>query len=260
MDNVEVKSEEQKIKDSIVVSESLKEEEVKSTDAKVTEEVEKEESSPSPSPVVKRDRVSERIGELTRHRRVAEERANTLQKRVEELSAKLADAQDPMETTRLHGQVAATETAMQIAKEDLGEIENQTKQHKWQEALSTVSEEYSDYEDVVSKASDTVSEEVASIILNSGEDGARLVYHLAKNPSDSNKLNSLSGRQLDIAVAKILAKIDITSQFPQQNQQVKKSGAPRPIQPITAKASYSDAEEESVEDYIKRRRAADAKK
>jgi hypothetical protein len=91
-----------------------------------------------------------------------------------------------------------------------------------------------DFEEVVSDSDAIVTKAMAEAIVSS-EDGHLIVYHLAKNPDEAERIASLS----PAAQAREIGKIEATLSKPAPK---KPSGAPAPISPVGGKASATSAE------------------
>lgn len=94
-----------------------------------------------------------------------------------------------------------------------------------------------DFEEVVADSDAIVTRAMSEAIISS-EDGHLIVYHLAKNPDEAERIASLS----PAAQAREIGKIEATLSKPAPK---KPSSAPAPISPVGGKASATSAEPDS---------------
>jgi hypothetical protein len=119
--------------------------------------------------------------------------------------------------------------------EDKQKLEKSFREH-----AQKVAAEIEDFEDVMSSASDTmITETMADAVMHAGEIGPRLLYHLAKNPAESQRIATLPTARQAAEIGKIEAKL---SAAPEPK---KPSKAPEPINPIGGKAPATDDEPDS---------------
>jgi hypothetical protein len=144
------------------------------------------------------------------------------------------------------------------------EQQNVIKSH--QERLKSFSEKTKDFNDVLMEVDDIVVSPAVSQLLVTSENGPELMYELAKNRDEFEKLNKLP----PLAAARELGRIEsrISSKSTEKKVETKKiTSAPKPIEPVGAGGkgstpksitdpNLSQAEYEALRrEQIKRRRA-----
>lgn len=108
-----------------------------------------------------------------------------------------------------------------------------------QEAQSAAAETYNqrvsetvsripDFVDVVSKSDAKLSPALQEALMDS-EKGPDLVYHLAKNPAEVDRLNSMSVRQMDREIGRM--ELSIGAKAPPPPPAARTTSAPAPIKP-----------------------------
>lgn len=201
--------------------------EAETDDKRAVEEPQAEEADAEEAPEKKRNRKSakERIAELTRQRREAEERA----RRAEEALAKRPapeDFDDPAayEEARddyLYNRRRAKEereraqaTAKTIAEETMADFRSHAAAFK---------AEAPDFDAVAYTA--PIADHVANMIASMGEDGPRVAYALGKDHQFARELSSLPPTLAAVELGRLAAKA--------KPQRRLASKAPPPVSPVT---------------------------
>lgn len=91
-----------------------------------------------------------------------------------------------------------------------------------------------DFVDVVSKADVQISSELLEALRDS-EKGPDLVYHLAKNPAEAERLNGMSVRQMDREIGRL--ELTIGAKAPAPAPAARTTNAPAPAKTGTAAAA-----------------------
>lgn len=120
----------------------------------------------------------------------------------------------------------------------------QTLQHNFRTQMEQAQAEYEDFEEVALNPDVTITAPMAEVIASS-EIGAKLAYHLGKNPTEALRIARMS----PIAAARELGKIEakLTAAAP-----TALSKAPAPIAPVGGKAKASENPDNmSMEDWVK---------
>jgi hypothetical protein len=107
----------------------------------------------------------------------------------------------------------------------------------WSDRVKAAKAEMPDFEDMVSSADVTVSNEVRDAIFES-DVGPRILYHLAENPDFAVKLQGMTLTAALRAIGRLEAQYEKTE--PQTKSVVGKSKAPAPITPIRSAANGRD--------------------
>lgn len=114
-----------------------------------------------------------------------------------------------------------------------------------------------DFEETIEDVDDIpMSVELETVFLES-DNGPELMYELAKNREEYERISKLSGRAFDRAIGAFEARISGNSQVKKETE-VKKTKAPPPLKPVGSKSSASiekDPDEMSYEEYKKWREA-----
>ena len=119
------------------------------------------------------------------------------------------------------------------------EIERQNERKS--EMIQSGERKYADFEDVVANAKAEISEPAFYSILEA-ENAADIIYHLAKNPSEADRIAALSpyaqAKEIGKLEDKLLAK------------PVKQSNAPEPVTPVKgASTTVKSLENMTIEEY-----------
>lgn len=202
--------------------------------------------------------ANERIAEVTRKWRDSERREQLALKEAADLRAKLkepnpADFDDVSELT-------AAKVAHTLDSRDVKRLEStavsereQAQVHKletFREKSVDARERYTDFDEVVIKpARLPMSQDTQSIILDMDE-SADVIYHLAKNPQEAQRIDRLTDREKAFELGKIAAKI--TTAPPRKVTQ-----AAAPIESVGGKSSGGagfNPEKASVEEFSERYR------
>jgi hypothetical protein len=200
----------------------------------------------------------ERWNKLTREKNDALRRADDLEKEVAKLKGGLkepnpADYDDVSDLT-------AAKVDHTLDQREIKRLEGQTTQSRQQADAAKLEifnakadearEKYDDFDDVVIKpARLPMSQDTQSIILDMDE-SADVIYHLAKNPAEAQRIDRLSDREKAFELGKIAAKI--TQPPPRKVTQ-----AAAPIESVGGKSSGGagfDPAKASVEDFSERYR------
>jgi hypothetical protein len=113
--------------------------------------------------------------------------------------------------------------------------EYQSKIQSFQKNAKALAKQIDDYEDVLEEVSDiTLSLAVQDALLES-DNGPELMYELAKNKSDFERINSLSPMQAMREIGRLEARL--TSKKDSSKKEVSTTKAPPPANPVTAKAA-----------------------
>lgn len=206
-------------------------------------------------------KLERRFSEITKQREAAREEARrereareSLEAKVRDLEAKIQPKAEPVtESEPLPEQFsdmyeyakALTDYRVEQRLQEEKQKEAQAKaaaEHAklidaWGQRVKAAKAEMPDFDDMVSSADVTVSNEVRDAIFES-EVGPRILYHLAENPDFAVKLQSMTLTAALRAIGKLEAQYEKTE--PQTNTVVGKSKAPPPINPIRSAANGRD--------------------
>lgn len=239
--------------------------------------------------------VRKKIGKQVRRRKEAEEfarerdadaareraRAERLERELAEARGKSStgqptdgkssdeDAEPKMEDFKTVGEYTKALTKYEVRQAAKAARAGQAKatEHTQRQAIvdsfverqKTFMSEHPDYEDVLEE----VDEDLPPVAMNyfvESEMGPHLAYHLAKNPSEIERLRKLSPSRVIAELGKLEAKLAPAAE-PQkgtQPQQARQSRAPAPVQPIdasSAPAVQKDPSQMSVQELRAFRRA-----
>jgi hypothetical protein len=103
-----------------------------------------------------------------------------------------------------------------------------------------VAKEIEDFEDVMSTSEAKVTEPMTEAMLHAGEIGARIAYHLAKNPEEAERIAALPASRQAVEIGKLEMKLSSPEAQPK-----KPSKAPEPITPLGGKTVKGDDEPDS---------------
>lgn len=120
------------------------------------------------------------------------------------------------------------------ANRQANQVQNQANQ-AWQSKVNTFSESTPDYASTLSNADSQLKTEVLQDIMDS-DVGPQIAYHLAKNPNESDKLNTMNQRQYNRYFNKLEEKFENQAIVPLDTQN-KVSKAPDPIGTPKGKSS-----------------------
>lgn len=217
--------------------------------------------------------VRKKIGKQVRRRKEAEEfarerdadaareraRAERLERELAEARGKSStgqptdgkaddDAEPKMEDFKTVGEYtkALTKYEVRQAAKAARAGQAQATEHTQRQAIvnsfverqKTFMSEHPDYEEVLEE----VDEDLPPVAMNyfvESEMGPQLAYHLAKNPSEIDRLRKLSPSRLIAELGKLEAKLAPAAEPPKgaQPQQARQSRAPAPVQPIDASSA-----------------------
>jgi len=130
-------------------------------------------------------------------------------------------------------------------KQELAQHQTQSKvQTDWITKIAQAKADYSDYDTVMEDAQDIPITEAVQEAIQGSDLGGDIVYYLAKNPEEANRINSLS----PMAAAREIGRIESYVEY-EKDQKTKKvvpvSKAPSPIKPVK---SSSGSGTKSLED------------
>lgn len=187
----------------------------------------------------------QRIAELTRQKREAEERA----RRAEEALAKAKppkfedfDTEDAFEEARAeyYGQRVAARSAREAARETAAQIET-TAVREYLSHAEAFKAQAPDYEQVAHFA--PISDDVSRAIVRMGEDGPAVIYALGKNHDLAREISALDPVSAAIELGRIAATLQrparkVASKAPPPVRPVSDAGGP--TTPNPEKMSYAD--------------------
>lgn len=231
-----------------------------------------------------------RINTLTRQKREAEDATRKANDRIAELEAKPAgdkpdgekpeaeakppkvDPNDPEPKPEdfEHFETFSKEQAKWVVRQDkreTAEADAQTRNEEaqreafdqWTTRLDAAREVHDDFDDVVGSTEAKTTPAMEQAIIDS-EHGAELAYHLASNPSESERIAKLS----PVAAIRELGRIEATLTKPTPETPTKKvTKAPDPVKPITGgsaggERTIFDASDFNEYDDIRRAQVANA--
>jgi len=123
--------------------------------------------------------------------------------------------------------------------------EAQTQASRYESSVATARAETPDFDDVVSGAEIPVTPAIRDAILES-DNPAKLQYHLAKNPSEIERISKLS----PVQQVKAIGAIEATLASPART-----TSAPAPVRPIGSGPAQKPLASMSMEEYAAYRRA-----
>lgn len=244
-------------------------------------DVKTEESStpetPAEKPEVKSDdKYLKRINKLTWQRSEARREAEALRRRLEELEAKSsqpakATEAEPKETdfqsyADYLRAVARYETNQRLMAERKASEETALKQtrdqyesqiaQEFQDRISDFREQTEDFDDVVQGSGifdlpDSPTVKAMSLAIAESDTGPQILYHLAQNIKEANRIARLS----PYAAAREIGKLEATLSTPKPK---KPSKAPDPITPIGGKAGVDSTvpkDSDDIDTWMKKERA-----
>ncbi len=242
-------------------SEAVETTEPQEVDQGQSEPVEAENEATATEDRKQNPKLERRFSEITKQREAAREEARrereareSLEAKVRDLEAKIQPKAEPVaESEPLPEQFsdmyeyakALTDYRVEQRLQEEKQKEAQAKaaaEHAklidaWGQRVKAAKAEMPDFDDMVSSADVTVSNEVRDAIFES-EVGPRILYHLAENPDFAVKLQSMTLTAALRAIGKLEAQYEKTE--PQTNTVVGKSKAPPPINPIRSAANGRD--------------------
>lgn len=245
------------------------------------QDVKPEESStpetPAEKPEVKSDdKYLKRINKLTWQRSEARREAEALRRRLEELEAKSSqpaktEEAEPKESdyqsyAEYLRAVARYETNQRLMAERKASEEKALKQtrdqyesqiaQEFQDRISEFREQTEDFDDIVQGSGifdlpDSPTVKAMSLAIAESDIGPQILYHLAQNIKEANRLTRLS----PYAAAREIGKLEATLSNPKPK---KPSKAPDPITPIGGKSGVDSnlpKDSDDVETWMKKERA-----
>jgi hypothetical protein len=167
-----------------------------------------------------------------------------------EFTAKSAVAADRKARTEAEARAKAEEQNKAVASE-------------WDKSVEAARESHEDYDEKIDQAKEDIkagklkpanNTVLGAIVASDAK--AELLYHLLSNPEELEQLNSLPQHMVGYALGKIEAKITSAKPSkPAPEKTVKPN--PKPPEPVTGKASASSgpSEEDSTEEWLRKRNA-----
>lgn len=255
----------------VVAAKELKEVETKQAEVKAKEEAEKkDEEDPTHDATElhedKKKGINERFAKVSAARREAEEKAakaieeakalkeerEQLAKERDELKAKyepVKTEQDPepqpeqFNDVKEYAKALKEWTADNTKREEAKRIESETvakkqqeKANNWKSRWEAAEKSIPDMKETVAKADGLMISNEAQQALMDSEVGPEIVYFLAKNPSEVEKMNGMTIDKMLKFIGKLEDKVTPSAQSSNQNQQtapkVEISKAPAPISPL----------------------------
>jgi len=215
----------------------------------------------------------ERWQRLANERREAQDHARTLEAEVKALKEKLEPPKsntkpDPAQFTDMTEYSTALEdwtreqTRQQIEQENRTRTETERAAKvasDWASRITKTKESVADFDDVVSQSTAIVSDQIRDAIIES-DLGPQILYHLAKNPDEADKMRDMTVmgalRYLGRIEAQLEKKPDPVVEKPAPVV-AKPSAAPAPITPLKGGSvpDNSDGENLSYADYKAKRQA-----
>ncbi len=218
----------------------------------------------------------ERWQRLANERREAQERARTLEEENRALREKLEPPKpstkpDPTQFTDMGEYSTALEdwtreqTRQQIEQENRTRTETERAAKvasDWTSRISKTKETVEDFDDVVGQSTAIVSDQVRDAIIES-DLGPQILYHLAKNPDEADKMRDMTVMGALRYLGRIEAQLEKKPEpvVPQPAVVAKPSTAPAPITPLKGGSvpDSSDGENLSYADYKAKRQAGKIK-
>lgn len=226
------------------------------------------ESSPAQEPQEpKRDNVQRRIDRLTREKYQIQAERDLLRQQLQQNQRPAPQPESPKEPTINDFQdfdayltAKAKWIAEQTTQEQVGRVLAYQRQQdvlrrgqeedakilsNWNKSVQGAKKDMPDFEEVVGAADVDVSPQVARLIMSSDP---AVLYHLARNPDEAQRLNTMGADAAARAIGRIEARMDAEAKARQSN-------APRGLDPL--KGSGAATAEPSVNDdmatWIKKR-------
>jgi hypothetical protein len=167
-----------------------------------------------------RNGVQERIDEITRARRAAEREAEYWRARAQGGNPSEAQPQDKVPERPVRANfdndedyleaLADHKVELKLAEKEKSQQVKATQEAQassWNSQLEAARTEITDFNEVVNSVETPVANHVAELVMES-EHGAKLLYHLAKNPEVVEKLNNLSPAKTALELARIGVQFD----------------------------------------------------
>ena len=235
----------------------------------ITDEIEaSEEGEPSESSTEKpedegKDKVQERIDEITKFRReeerkriAAEAKARELEEEIERLKPKqppgkkLADFNYDEEAFSEYVSEQAEERAKEAARESIQREKYEAEQAEFKTREDKFAEDNPDYF-TVSRGAFRFTAEMKQVAMGS-DNGPALIYHLAENPDLSSRLAEMSPWNM----AREMGRLEATALSPKPKS-LSKAPAPAPTLKAAAaatsiKSDSPDSDKLSTEEWVKR--------
>lgn len=159
-----------------------------------------------------------------------------------------------------NSQVVAKTVEERMAEVLAKQSEQQTAQQRasaWAERVAAFEAQHDDFTEVVSDPTVPITQGMAEII-QSSENGPAVAYHLGNNPAEAHRIAQLPASMQAFELGKIevsLAAPPKPTATPKQTTQ-----APAPLSPVSGQQPSVSHANESMEDFMKRRREEVAKR
>lgn len=124
---------------------------------------------------------------------------------------------------------AQEKAAREKAEREVAEADRKVKA-TWQERQTAARKQYADYDDVVSTAESPMSMTMQNMLLES-EDGPDLLYYLARNPAEAERIFELAPITQVRELERISARIKPSNSAPETKTR-SVSSAPKPVRPL----------------------------
>lgn len=203
-----------------------------------------EEEAETPPPTKPKRSLEGRFSELTGRAKAAEARAAEAEARAAALEAKLAppkakDDEEPQASAYTDAfeyarDLSKWSTAKALKERDEAQAKAAVQQ-SWNSRLTATKAEIPDFDEVLSSASDIAVSDVVRDSLVESEVGPKILYHLAQNPDEAEKLNKLSPAAALRAIGRLEAKFE-QAPAPAPAPKAPAPRAPQPVTPIRATA------------------------
>jgi hypothetical protein len=206
-------------------------------------------------------KLEKRFSELTKQREQAKAEAQAERQQREALEARLrvleqqalppqqvkssneepqpGQFQDAFEYAKALAQYSTEQALQERDQQEANRKANEELQktiQSWSSRLEKVKAEIPDYDDVVSTANVTISEDIKFAILES-DVGPRILYHLAEDLEFAQKLAQMPNRKAMIEIGKLEKQYE---KGEVKQEPVVKSKAPAPIRPLKASGGVAD--------------------
>jgi len=216
------------------------------------------EESPEPA---KKPKLEQRFSELTEARKRAERERDEARKEADELRAKVnpkpevkidpdvgpePQAKDYGDAFEYAKDLAKWSTDKALKDRDAAEAEKTQKAEQektlkiWQKRVTEIEKELPDYREVLASADSlAVGDDVRDAIIES-EVGPKILYHLASNPDEVDRINGMTVRAALRAIGKLEAKFEAPPEKKEQEPPktpVARVKPPEPITPIRANST-----------------------
>lgn len=136
----------------------------------------------------------------------------------------------------------------------------ETRSQTWAQRQDAARAAVADYDDVIGAAETPVAQHVAEALLES-EHGPALAYHLAKNPAELQRLNSLSAREADRTIGRLEERLAAQAAPAADAAPVKTSTTPKPaaVSASQGRSTTPNLATASMDEYVRIRKAQGAR-